>query len=146
MFLSHSSYGMPRLTPREFLNLRASRLSYKLLGQYLLENVGSRLLGSFIVDVGIWSNTMKSPSPACYMIFRGNGHTQSHFPLPRHSINSWPCYRTRPYYRLWPYYSNIHRCFYFASEDSVYLSEVAKILFCLWHKKKISMVSVRFIE
>ena len=49
--------------------LRAARLSSKLLGQgYVMERLKSPP-GSFMVDMGISSNIMKSPSPKCYMIF-----------------------------------------------------------------------------
>ena len=49
--------------------LRAARLSSKLIGQeYVLERLTSPS-GSFMVDMGISSNIMKSPSPKCYMTF-----------------------------------------------------------------------------
>ena len=52
--------------------LRAVRLSSKLLGQgYIMDmswNVCNRPSGSFMVDMGISSNIMKSPFP-CYMTF-----------------------------------------------------------------------------
>ena len=50
--------------------LRAARLSSKLLGQgYMSWNVWNRPSESFMVDMGISSNIMKSPSPKCYMTF-----------------------------------------------------------------------------
>ena len=48
--------------------LRAAQLSSKLLGQgYVMELLKSSLRK--LVDMGISSNIMKSPSPKCYMTF-----------------------------------------------------------------------------
>ena len=33
-----------------------------------------------------------------------HGYIQWHSQLIIHFPKSWPCYRTRPYYRFWPYY------------------------------------------
>ena len=64
-------YGMPGLAL--LMNvLRAARLSSKLLGQGYIcmsGNVWNRPSGSFMVDMGVSSNIMKSPSPKCYMTF-----------------------------------------------------------------------------
>ena len=51
--------------------LRAARLSFKLLGNMsnISWNVWNRPSGSFMVDMGISSNIMKSPSPKCYITF-----------------------------------------------------------------------------
>ena len=49
--------------------LRAARLSSKLLRQGYVMERWNRLSGSFMVDMGISSNIMKSPSPKCYMTF-----------------------------------------------------------------------------
>ena len=49
--------------------LRAVRLSSKLLRQGMSWNVWNYPSGSFMVDMGISSNIMKSPSPKCYMTF-----------------------------------------------------------------------------
>ena len=53
-----------------------------------------------MVDIGILSNIMKSPSLKCYMTFWGHDHIQWHPPLIRYFTKSWPCYRTGPYYRF----------------------------------------------
>ena len=53
----------------ECLILRAARLSSKLLRQGYAIEVWNRPSGSFMVDMGISSIIMKSPSPICYMTF-----------------------------------------------------------------------------
>ena len=53
----------------ECFGLRAARLSSKLLGQgYVRERLKSSLR-KFMVDMGISSNIIKSPSSKCYMTF-----------------------------------------------------------------------------
>ena len=61
-------------------------------------NVWNRPSGSFMVDIGISSNIMKSPHDIL-----GHDHLQWHPQLLRHYTNLWTDYRTGPYYRLWPY-------------------------------------------
>ena len=68
--LSHSSYGMRGLAP--FMNVlfwerRDIHVSFS--GRDMSGNVWNRPLGSSMVDMGITSNIMKSPSPNCYMTF-----------------------------------------------------------------------------
>ena len=53
----------------ECIILRAARLSSKLLGQGYVRNVWNRPSGSFMVDMGISSNSMQSSSSKCYMRF-----------------------------------------------------------------------------
>ena len=70
MFLSHSSYGLPGLAPLMnvlFLGRRDFHLSSS--DRDMSWNVWSRPLGSFMVDIGISSNIMKSLSPKHYMTF-----------------------------------------------------------------------------
>ena len=50
--------------------LRATRLHLNSSDRDMSRNVWNRLSGSFMVDMGISSNIMKSPSPKCYMTFR----------------------------------------------------------------------------
>ena len=93
VFLSHSSYGMPRLAPLMnflFLGRRDFRLSSSDRDMSL--NVWNRPSGSFMVDMGISSNIMKSPSPKCYMTFWD--HIQWHPQLIRHYTNLRTYYRT----------------------------------------------------
>ena len=69
-FLFHSSYGMPGLAPLMnvlFWGLRDFHISFS--NRDVSGNVWIRLLGSSMVDKGISSNNMKSPSPKCYMTF-----------------------------------------------------------------------------
>ena len=69
-FLSHSSYGMPGLAPLMnvlFWGRRDFHISFS--GRDMSGNVWNRLSGSSMVDMGISSNIMKSPSPKCYMTF-----------------------------------------------------------------------------
>ena len=63
-------------------------------------NVWNRPSGSFMVDMGISSHIMKSPSPKCYMAFFGYDHIQWHPRLIRHCTNLWTYYRTGTYYRF----------------------------------------------
>ena len=70
VFLSHSSYGMPGLAPLMnvlFLGRRDIHLSSS--DRDMSWNVWNRPSGSFMVDMGISSNIMRSPSPKCYMTF-----------------------------------------------------------------------------
>ena len=70
VFLSHSSYGMPGLAP--LMNvLFLGRCDFHLSSsdRDMSWNVWNRPSGSFMVDMGISSNIMKSPSPKCYMTF-----------------------------------------------------------------------------
>ena len=70
VFLSHSSYGMPGLAPLMnvlFQGRRDFHLSSS--DRDMSRNVWNRPSGSFMVDMGISSNIMKSPSHKCYMTF-----------------------------------------------------------------------------
>ena len=70
VFLFHSSYGMPGLPP--LMNvLFEGRCDFHLSSsdRDMSWNVWNRPSGSFMVDMGISSNIMKSPSPKCYMTF-----------------------------------------------------------------------------
>ena len=70
VFLSHSSYGMPGLAPLMnvlFLGRHDFHLSSS--DRDMSWNVWNRPSGSFVVDMGISSNIMKSPSPKCCMTF-----------------------------------------------------------------------------
>ena len=70
VFLSHSSYGMPGFAPlMNVLFLGRSDFHLSSSGRDIAWNVWNRLSGSFMVDKGISSNIMKSPSPKCYMTF-----------------------------------------------------------------------------
>ena len=69
-FLSHSSYGMPGLAL--LMNvLFSGRHDFHLSStdKDMLGNVWNRPSRSFMVDMGISSNIMKSPSPIWYMTF-----------------------------------------------------------------------------
>ena len=68
--LSHSSHGMPGLAPLMnvlFWGRRDFHLSSS--DRDMSWNVWNRPSGSFMVDMGISSNIMKSPSQKCYMTF-----------------------------------------------------------------------------
>ena len=70
VFLSHNSYGMPGLAP--LMNvLFWGRGDFYLSSsdRDMSWNVWNRPSGSFMVDMGISSNIMKSPSPKCYITF-----------------------------------------------------------------------------
>ena len=70
VYLSHSSYGMPGLAPLMnvlFWERRDFHVSFS--GKDMSGNVWNRPSGSSMVDMGISSNIMKSPSPKCYMTF-----------------------------------------------------------------------------
>ena len=70
VFLSHSSYGMPgfaHLMNVLFQGWRDFHLSSS--DRDMSWNGWNRPSGSFMVDMGISSNIMKSPSPECYMTF-----------------------------------------------------------------------------
>ena len=58
------------------------------------------VLSCFMVDMGISSNIMKSPSSKMLHDILGHDHIQWHPQLIRHFTN----YRTVLYYRFWPYY------------------------------------------
>ena len=76
VFLSHSSYGMPGLAPLMhvlFLGRHVFHLSSS--DRDMSWNVWNRPSGSFMVDMGISSNIMKSPSPKCYMTFWDRPYT-----------------------------------------------------------------------
>ena len=60
-FLSHSSYGIPGVAPLTNVLFGGSS------GRDMWGNAWNRPSGSFMVDVGISLNIMKSPSPKCYM-------------------------------------------------------------------------------
>ena len=66
-------------------------------------NVWHRPSGSFMVDIGISSNIMKSPSPKMLHDILGHGHLQWHPKLIRYYTNFWTYHRTGPYYQFWPY-------------------------------------------
>ena len=61
------------------------------------------LCWSFMVDMGISSNMMKSPSPKCHMTF-WDMTIYSDTLNWLHYTNLLTYYRTGPYYRLWPHY------------------------------------------
>ena len=70
VFLSHSSYGMPGLAPLMnvlFWGRRDFHLSSS--DRDMSWNIWNRPSESFMVDMGISSNIMKSSSPKCYMTF-----------------------------------------------------------------------------
>ena len=69
-FLSNSSYGMPGLAPLMHV-LFWGRIDFHLRSsdRDMSWNVWHRPSGSFMVDMGISSNIMKSPTPKCYMTF-----------------------------------------------------------------------------
>ena len=70
VFLSHSSYGMPGLAP--LMNVLFSRWRDFHLSSSERDiwwNVRNRPSGSFMVNMGISLNIMKSPYLKCYMIF-----------------------------------------------------------------------------
>ena len=70
VFLSHSSYGMPGLAPLMnvlFKGRRDFHLSSS--DRDMSWTVWNRPSGSLMVDMGISSNIMKSPSPKFYMTF-----------------------------------------------------------------------------
>ena len=74
-------------------------------GRDMSGNVWNRPSWSSVVNMGISSNIIKSPSPRCYMtLWDMIIYIQWHPPLIRHFTKSWPCYRTGPYYRFWRYY------------------------------------------
>ena len=69
-FIFHSLYCKPGLAP--LMNvLFEGRHDFRLSSsdRELSGNVWNRPLGSFMVDMGISSNIIKSPSPKCYMTF-----------------------------------------------------------------------------
>ena len=69
VFISQLIWYVRDCSSYECFILRAARLSSKLLRQgYVMERLKSSLR-KFMVDMGISSNIMKSPSPKCYMIF-----------------------------------------------------------------------------
>ena len=65
MFLSHNWYGIPGLAL--FWEQRDCYISFS--SRDLSGNVWNRLSGGSMVDMGISSNIMKSPSRKCYMTF-----------------------------------------------------------------------------
>ena len=68
--LSHSSYGMAGLAPLIkvlFWEQRDFHVGFS--DRYMSGNVWSRPSRSLMVDMGISSNIMKSPSPKCCMTF-----------------------------------------------------------------------------
>ena len=67
--------------------LRAVRIWCKLLRQEYVRERFNCPSGSSVVDMGISSNIMKSPSPRCYVSF-WNIHLQWQPPLIRHFISS----------------------------------------------------------
>ena len=70
--LSHSSNGIPGLAALKnvlFLGQRDFHLSSS--DRDMSWNVWNRPSDSFMVNMGISSNIMKSPSPKCYMTFWG---------------------------------------------------------------------------
>ena len=67
-------------------------------------NVWNRPSGSFMVDMGISSKIMKSPSPKMLHDILGHDHIQWHPKLIRYYTNLRTYYRTGLYYRFWPYY------------------------------------------
>ena len=70
VFLSHSSYGMPGHAPlMNVLFLGRHDFYVSSSDRDMSWNVWNRPSGSFMVDMGISSNIMKSPSPKCYMTF-----------------------------------------------------------------------------
>ena len=84
--------------------LRAVRLSFKILGQ---ECVGERLKSSLRKFYGRCGDLIKhhevSLSQMLYAI-SGYDHIRWYLQLIRHYTNLCTYYRTRPHYRLWPYY------------------------------------------
>ena len=70
VYLSHSSYGMPGLAPLMNVLFWGRRdFSLSSSDRDMLWNVWNRPSESFMVDMGISSNIMKSPYPKCYMTF-----------------------------------------------------------------------------
>ena len=70
VFLSHSSYGMPGLAPLMNVLFWGRRDFYLSSSDRDMSwNGWNRPSGSFMVDMGISSNIIKTPSPKCYMTF-----------------------------------------------------------------------------
>ena len=114
MFISQLIRYARACSSYEYFILRVARLSCKLLVQ---EYVRGHLESSLMKLYGRYGDLMKHyEDPLSQMIhdILGHDHIQWQPPLIRRFTQSWPCYRTRPYYRFWPYYQilgGFHRTF-----------------------------------
>ena len=99
--LSHSSNIMPGIAPLmnvSFWERCDFHVSFS--GRDTSGNDWNRPSGSSMVDMGISSIIMKSPSPKCLHDILGHDHIQRHPLFIRYFTKSCPCYWTGPYYRF----------------------------------------------
>ena len=103
--LSHSSYGMPGFAPLIYVLFWKRHIFHvSFSGRSMSGSVWNRPSVNSMVDMGIWSTIMKSPTSKCYMtfldmiIYRDTLHW-SDISLKRDLA----CYRTGPYYNFLRY-------------------------------------------